>query len=161
MSLIVGENSYMTVAEADAFIQQMFLSTSAEREYWSSLSDDDKEILLMNMTQQVDIPLMMYKGSKVSSDQDMEWPRVINGKTVECPNSIKMGMLKQLFYNHFASVSEEYKLKNMGVKSFADGGGAKIEFASASDSVSSTSLNNIGISKDIWRIYFNEWSYIV
>jgi hypothetical protein len=49
----------------------------------------------------------------------------------------------------------------MGVKSFADGGGAKIEFASASDSVSSTSLNNIGISKDIWRIYFNEWSYIV
>lgn len=161
MELIPYENSYMTLEEANGIISQLFLSSSKERVFWDTLSDDDKTVLILNATEKFDIPQMVYIGLKVSSTQNMEWPRLISGVNKECPNSIKRGLLKQMFMDYFDSQSDESKLIELGVKSFADGGGAKIEFANASDSLSTTLKNKIGISKKIWRTYFAEWSKII
>ena len=161
MQLIVGENSYMTLEEANTLIASMYLSTSKEREFWDALNDENKSVLISNATYVVDNPEFLYKGIKAQTDQTMQWPRVINYKTVEAPDSIKRGLLLQMFSDFNTANSDEGKLIELGVKSFTDGGGAKIEFASASDSISSSLKNKNGINKKIWRTYFSEWSRIV
>lgn len=159
--LIVGTNSYMTLEEANELVSSSYLSSSKEREYWNSLSDDDKTILIINATDKVDIQQMCYIGIKRDSKQNMEWPRVIHGKETECPWSIKKGLILQLLTDKMEEQTSEFKLKEMGVKSFADGGGGKIEFANSSDSVSNMSRNKLSISKNIWSSYFKEWSHII
>lgn len=161
MDIIVNENSYMTLEEANEIIASSYLSTSKEREYWNSLSDDDKSILLINATEAVDRKTFCYIGVLRDSNQSMQWPRVIHGKETDVPWSIKKGLLLQMMNNQMDESTSEYKLKEMGVKSFADGGGGKIEFANSSDSVSNMSKNKLGISKNIWSKYFKEWSYII
>ena len=95
---------------------------------------------------------MMYKGVKKDTEQALQFPRIINNKEVECPEAIKAGLIVQCIKDLIADGSEEESLKNMGVKSFADGSGARIEF---SDTATCNSLN---IDNKIWKQYFSDWS---
>ena len=52
--------------------------------------------------------------------------------------------------------SEEIQLKNKGVKSFADGTGAKIDFETTTKN-----KNQLDMYSDIWNKYFSEWSLLV
>lgn len=161
MDIQVGVNSYMTLEEANTIVASSYKSASKERTYWNSLSDDDKSILLVNATDKVDRPDFIYRGKTAYGDQEMQWPRNIAGKVVEAPFSIKKGLILQMLYDELESTTDEYKLKEMGVKSFADGGGARIEFADTSASVSNSIKNKVGVNKNIWNSYFKEWSMIV
>ena len=152
MGLEVGQNSYITVAEADEIIASRFMSISNERKLWNSLSEEDKGILIVTTTEKYDNDNMMYKGTKVDKEQALQFPRIINGKVVDCPETIKAGLIMQCIKDLLANSSEEESLKNMGVKSFADGSGARIEF---SDKATCNSLN---IDNKIWKQYFSTWS---
>lgn len=158
--MLDSSNSYVTLEEANELVTKMYLSTSKERTIWSNLSDDDKEILILNTMDIVDRPQLLYIGTKVDSNQDLEWPRVINGVSKQVPDSIKRGMMKQLFINNDISNSKYQELINNNIKSYADGGGAKIEFATLNDSLNTSFKNNTGISKNIWKSYFQQWSKI-
>lgn len=160
MDLIVGVNSYMTLEEANNLVASMFLSSSKERTLWSSLSDDDKAVLIIDKTSEIDIDQMLYIGKRTGS---MQWPRIkcCNNEIINCPDSIKRGLLLQLFNDYFVASSEESNLINLGVKSFADGGGARIEFFNKNESISDTYKNSVGISKKIWRSYFSPWSLLI
>lgn len=152
MSIVVGQNSYMTVAEADLIVSSRFMSISKERKLWDSLSEEDKDILIVSTTEKYDNNTMMYKGVKKDTEQALQFPRVINNKEVECPEAIKAGLIMQCIKDLIADSSEEESLKNMGVKSFADGSGARIEFSDTSTS------NVINIDNKIWKQYFSDWS---
>lgn len=161
--LIVYKNSYMTLEEANTIISSSFLSSSKEKQFWDNLSDDDKKILILNSTEIVDKPSFCYLGKKNSSEQNMEWPRVIHGQYTDTPYSIKKGLILQLISDNNVEnndTAEIDMLAGKGIKSFADGGGAKIEFDSSSSAFKNNSKNNLGILNKIWNIYFKNWSYI-
>ena len=162
--LIIYENSYMTLEEANEIIFSSFLSSSSERQFWNSLSDDDKKILIINNTELVDKPSMCYFGKKNSNEQSMEWPRVIQGQYTDTPYSIKKGLLLQLLNDNTSEnndAAEIDMLAGKGIKRFADGGGASIEFDNSSAAFKNNSKNGVGIVYKIWNTYFKNWSYIV
>lgn len=75
MALVVGDNSYITVAEADAYVQENYLSSSTEYQQWQALSEEDKEVLLRRGASLIDgLPL---RGIKASKDQKMAFPRIL------------------------------------------------------------------------------------
>lgn len=152
MSIVVGQNSYMTVADADLIVSSRFMSISKERKLWDSLSEEDKDILIVSTTEKYDNNTMMYKGVKKDTEQALQFPRIINNKEVECPEAIKAGLIMQCIKDLIADSSEEESLKNIGIKSFADGSGARIEFSDTSTS------NVINIDNKIWKQYFSDWS---
>lgn len=159
MSLITNENSYVTLDEANDIVNKSFLSNSSERQYWDGLTDDDKEILILNQMDKIEN--IKWLGFKRDSKQKLNWPRVIHQINYECPWSIKKGIVLQMIQDSLEESTSEYKLKEMGVKSFADGGGGRIEFANSSDNISSISKNKLGISEIIWTKYFKEWSILI
>ena len=75
-TLTKNENSYLTVAEADTLIDNTFYSS-----VWATKSGDDKARSLITATRFIDaLPL---KGGRVSSTQDLAFPRVIDDVTQE------------------------------------------------------------------------------
>ena len=82
MSIVVGENSYVTLAEAEIIIADMFNASE-----WEQLTESQKEKALKTAVFQV-LDLLPLSGSKLNSDtQVLEFPR--NWET-EVSNSVKM-----------------------------------------------------------------------
>lgn len=156
MELIVGQNSYMTVAEADEIIASRFRSTSKEKQIWDSLNEIDKTIVIISTTEKYDNDNMSYKYNKAEINQHLQFPRMIdNGSIIECPEKIKVGLLIQAILDIEEDDSEEESLRKAGIKSFADGSGAKMELI---ENFKTTHKNSIGIDKGIWKKYFDEYS---
>ena len=155
MELIIGQNSYMTVAEADEIVTSNFISTSTERKLWNSLDETDKAVIIVSTTTKYDSDSMCYIGYKDDENQRLQFPRVLNnGQIIECPDKIKTGLVVQAIKDLQTNNSEEAELILKGVTSFADGSGAKIEF-------SETSKNSVcSLNKDIWNLYFRDFSEI-
>ncbi len=74
MTITVGTDTYVTIAEADALIASMFLSADAQLLAWNNLSDADKEIALRRAT--VSLERLVWVGQKYDSDQVLFFPRV-------------------------------------------------------------------------------------
>jgi hypothetical protein len=68
-SMVVGSNSYVSVAMADAY-----LADSLNYSDWSAVTEDDKERLLVAASRWLD-QRTKWSGFKVSADQSMRWPR--------------------------------------------------------------------------------------
>ena len=156
MELIVNENSYMTLEEADNIIKTSFISSDIHRQYWENLSDEDKTTLILYNTEIIDTNTMLYKGNKLNVGQSMQFPRKdLYGNVIECPKRIKIGLMMQALRDAVISSNQETLLKNMGVETFKDGSGASITF-----DTSNNVKNKQNIYTDIWRRYFAEYSYI-
>lgn len=73
-TLTKNENSYLTLLEADALLDNTFYFAT-----WTAKSDDDKARSLITATRFIDsLPL---KGGRVSASQDLAFPRVIDAVT--------------------------------------------------------------------------------
>ena len=157
MELIVGQNSYMTVAEADELIQYLPFNDSC-RKLWESLDDENKKTsIILSSTFLYDTDSMEYIGVKKDKEQSLQFPRIHNNNEIECPLNIKLGLLILGLSDISSNDSEEESLRKAGIKSFADGSGAKMEFI---ENFKTTHVNSIGIDKDIWNRYFSMWSMI-
>lgn len=88
--LIVGEDSYVTLEEAEQIIQGSSLSTDAAYQKWQSLEDSDKEVLLRNSCR--DINALKFDGRRKCFGQKLEFPRV---------NSVPSGIGYRLFVGQF------------------------------------------------------------
>jgi hypothetical protein len=149
----IGINSYFTLDEANKIIKTL-ISTDPAVEIWNNLSDDDKECLILNVTEEYDNTECYYRGHKVDSNQTLQFPRYINGNIIECPSKIKKGLLLQGLRALKLDNTEEAQMREQGIVSFSDGSGAKVEFSdSFIDKQSGT-----GIYNDIWNKYFREYS---
>ena len=72
--LVVGENSYVTLEEAEAIVKANTLSSDATAQKWESLSDNDKEVLLATSCR--DINALKFDGRRKNYGQVLEFPRV-------------------------------------------------------------------------------------
>lgn len=154
MELIVGQNSYMTVAEADELIQYLPFNDNC-RKLWESLENNEKTSVIISSTFMYDKDSMEYKGIKKNKEQNLQFPRIYNDNEIECPFDIKLGLLVISLLDISNNDSEEESLRKAGIKSFADGSGAKMEFV---ENFKTTHVNSIGIDKDIWKKYFEKYS---
>ena len=157
--LEVGVNSYMDLDEANKIVNTNFMSDDPMRLFWNKLSDDDKQILILSTTIDVDTNSMLYKGYKRNINQPLQFPRIDNyGNVIECPNRVKIGIVKQALRQSYLKTSDEYKLKELGIKSFADGSGASISFDTNNTVTTKTKQ---GVYKDLWFTYFSDYSFLV
>lgn len=75
MSLTVGTNTYITLIEADTYVNDNYVSTSSKYISWDMLSDGDKEIFLKNACKKIDRQVL--KGIKAINTQILEFPRAL------------------------------------------------------------------------------------
>lgn len=73
MTITVGTDTYVTIAEADAYIESFYPTTDTQRYDWIRLSDTDKEIHLRNATRAIE--RIRYPGVKLVSTQALAFPR--------------------------------------------------------------------------------------
>lgn len=154
MELVVGQNSYMKLAEADELIQYLPFNDSC-RKLWESLENNEKTSVIISSTFMYDKDSMEYKGIKKNKEQNLQFPRIYNDTEIECPFDVKLGLLVIGLSDINNNSSEEESLRKAGIKSFADGSGAKMEFV---ENFKTTHENSVGIDKDIWKRYFEKYS---
>lgn len=77
MTITVGTDTYITILEADAYLESTRLSTDAQLVAWKALNDANKEILLRNATYALE--RIKFPGKKNDSDQTLMFPRDIPG----------------------------------------------------------------------------------
>lgn len=68
MALVVGTNSYISVADATTYFEG-----SIDHDLWDAATNDTRERALISATRMMD--RQDWLGSKYSSSQDLEWPR--------------------------------------------------------------------------------------
>lgn len=74
MAITVGTDTYVTVAEADAYLADYYVSANTQLVAWSALSDGDKEIYLRNATRSLE--RLFFIGRKYLDTQTLSFPRV-------------------------------------------------------------------------------------
>jgi len=151
MELIVGENTYMTLAEAETLMIDEFTSDSPELAEWKLLSESDKKIAIRRGTSIVD--KLIFLGRKVNPDSDLNFPRYIHGNEYEAPKAIKIAILTQSLRDLYMNKKQEMQLQAMGVKEYSVAG-AGIKF----DSKSTYKQKN-GIYTSIYEDYLVKWIY--
>lgn len=159
MELVVGKNTYISLEEANNIIASRFISKDPIKKLWDSLSEKDKEVLIISATEKYDNESMLYMGYKQNENQKLQYPRrTYNNKIIECPIKIKVGLLLQGLKDLSLNDLEESKLKDLGIKSFSDGSGASVTFENSN---AGEIKNRCGIYKEIWNSYFKEYSLYV
>jgi hypothetical protein len=153
--LQVGIDSYIEIDDADQIVKKLFISNQEQRIFWNELSDNDKETILISVTSQFDNDDMWYVGVKANKNQSLQFPRMDNGNYIDTPYSIKVGLILQGIRMFMSFMNDEQRLKNLGIKSFQDGSGAKIEF---DDVDSYNKLSSTGIYLDIYNRYFKPYT---
>lgn len=157
MQLIKGVNTYMTVEEADQLVSDCFMSDSEELKVWQGLSENDKSIMIFKGTKIAEgLPFL---GRQYPGYQQMRWPRYINLLYYDCPEDIKIGIIMQVLKEKIKHSTNEYQLRELGVKTYSIKN-ASISFADSSSigNGAGATLSN-GIYKDIYDEYFSKWVY--
>lgn len=143
--LIYGENTYMTVEEANDIVNSCLLTTSDEYINWNKLLTNDKESLILSSTELFE--QLLYIGRKYT-DQNMQFPRLVNGDKLDTPKIIKLAIIRQGLREVIANSKYELKLKSMGIEEYKTDG-ASIKFSSGDKGA--YSINTNGIYTDLAR----------
>ncbi|MBQ4030683.1 MAG: hypothetical protein II625_02900 [Bacilli bacterium] len=167
VELVVGQNCYFDVAEANQMISDNFLPSEVEYIEWNKLTNEQKTVIIYRNTQFIENYNMFWRGCKIYNIQSMQFPRNIDGTTVECPDIVKLGILMN-GVNSLVKVTDtnntEYgSLIDAGIEKFADGSGASVTFKSDANRTSkySTLPGYENIYKSVFRTYFSKYSLIV
>lgn len=124
VNLVVGTNSYISVADADEYF-----SCRLHSEVWSAATDDDKAKALITATRQID--RLSFKGRKILSSQDLAFPRYPPGYicnsnilsnilaqssiNIEVPKKVKDATCEES-YALLKGISKRIELQQQGVK---------------------------------------------
>ena len=154
MDYIKGENTYMSVEEADALISDVYFEDDPEYKYWESLDELNKQKLIVRGTSEIE--KLHFIGYKVNAPFKLNWPRFIDGETVEIPRDVLIAILKQSLSERLESKTEEYDLINKGVKSYSIKG-ASISFSDSA--VNNSNKVNGNIYSSIYNRYLCRWVY--
>ena len=116
MSLI----GYVTLEEANEYVETHFTLTDDLRISWSSISDDDK-IVLLNRSYQA-IELLPFTGRKLTPEQQSAFPR---WPSRDVPAAIKWAQIENAIAKSDSSTEEDTKhyerLWVYGVESYSIG----------------------------------------
>lgn len=73
--LETGKNTYVTVAEADLYVQEHYRDKNALRAHWSVCSDEYKEQYLLKSIQEIEA--LPFVGRKTTWSQKLQFPRTL------------------------------------------------------------------------------------
>lgn len=160
--LVVGENSFISLSEANDIMSDNYMSTSKELTWWNGLSDNDKSVVVISATNKLNNETLMWIGQRVDDNQSLAFPRldVRNGIEYDIDSTFKLGILKLVINDNETSTNEYAKLISAGVTSY------KIKDCSVSFDVGTLAnknlggFNKVGIPNDIFRTYFIKYSYL-
>lgn len=160
MDLIVGQNCYTDIAEANELIDSYLSPTDPVRKYWDNIvEDDEKKSIILGTTHRFDRDSMCYKFFRFDSEQPLQFPRIdIYGKEYECPLDIKLGLLIQGIKTSISDKGSEYQeLKAQGIKEY------KIKDASVTffEHIDLKDIDTVKLSSGMYEIvyntYFKDW----
>lgn len=75
MAVTVNTDVYISVADADTYMTNNYISTSTEYTTWDALTDANKEIYLKRATKRID--RQKIRGAKAVDTQTLEFPRAL------------------------------------------------------------------------------------
>jgi hypothetical protein len=150
MELIVNKNSYMSIEDADLIVTEVFFDDEDEAKLWKVLSDIDKARIIYRGTKIIN--KLPFIGVQMMNIGELRWPRYINYEYKECPEDIKIALLKQALRDRLNSSKEEIKMQDLGVKTYSIKG-ASITFKDNDKS----RVNSI--HTDIYYEYLHKWVY--
>lgn len=145
---LTKENSYLSLEDANNIVSDIYLSNAPEVSYWNTLSNDDKQRLIVISTNKIN--KLPFIGTKVPGSS-LSWPRFILNSVRECPDDVKCAVIKYGISSQMGANTKETKLKSMGVKTYSIKH-ASISFKDSSDST-------FGISNSIYEEYLMKWVY--
>lgn len=139
MKLIVGENSYVTISEADKIIANYLTSDDALLSAYDNLDDEDKSIILYKSC--LDMQKLQYRGFKENSNQKLAFPRVnrLGYKSNEDMVKLAQVINSLSFMNSKSTSSQLSDLSSNGVTNFRLG-----SFSVSFDGSSGASKSNSG-----------------
>lgn len=88
--LIVGENSYVSVAEADTFFSNYLYSDT-----WEATDEETKKKALITATSMLDINFIWW-GIKTDPDQTLDFPRTSTVYNIGCGNNDPENIPKEI-----------------------------------------------------------------
>ncbi len=136
MALTVGTDTYLSLADATAYVAANYISTDTEYTTWSALTDGNKEIYLKKATKKID--RQIFRGKKADLTQTLEFPRsfistsgiksetafFLTGWTTqsEVPQEVKDAEVEEAISMALGAGQDiRRKLQREGVKSFSLG----------------------------------------
>lgn len=78
MAITVNTDTYISLDDADTYVEENYISTDTKRTSWEALSDSDKEIFLKKATKKLDRQIL--RGIKANDTQTLEFPRALPTK---------------------------------------------------------------------------------
>jgi len=75
MAITVGTDTYISLADADTYVADNYVSTDTTYTTWDNLTDANKEIYLKKATKKLDRQIL--RGTKAVSTQTLEFPRAL------------------------------------------------------------------------------------
>ena len=125
MALTVGTDTYLSLVDADEYVDENFVTADAKYIAWKALTKSDAEVLLRKSARIID--MQPVQGYKVSSIQTMSFPRVmwtdaVNGFTqYDVPDAVKYAQVEIALSLAQGNSEERSDLQAQGVKSFSLG----------------------------------------
>ena len=137
MALTIGTDSYISLAAAETYITENYISTETKPIAWALLTNANKEILLRRAAKLIDRQPLV--GIKAGSTQAMEFPRAIYTDykrrdlpiitthfdsdwyvQTETPDAVKYAQV-EIALTATAATPKRVELQQQGVKSFSLG----------------------------------------
>lgn len=111
---------YVTIAEANQYVETHYLSSSSERTSWQDLSPEDKDVLLMLSYESIET--LPFSGRPTQVGQLKAFPREGSSsvpeavKSAQCSNAVYMSDTSKRADSKFYD-----KLKSHGIQSYSIG----------------------------------------
>lgn len=153
MEFIVGQNTYMSVEEADSIVSDVYFEDEEEYKLWDTFDELGKQRMILKGTKLID--RLPFLGIQYPGYQSMKWPRLIQYRYVDCPHDVKVAIIKQALKEKIKHATQEHNLQELGVKTYSIKG-ASISFADSN--ATGVTLSN-GIYTEIYSEYLDKWTY--
>lgn len=134
---------YVTLEEANQYIETHYLETEEARTMWEDLDDDSKEILLRRSHEAIDC--LPFPGRKTYPDKPESFPRY---PKTEVPYQIKHAQIENALSLSDTSISAEKdfydKMRSFGISSYSIG--------NLSESFGSATVGASGIKEQLGSV---------
>ena len=136
---------YVTLEEANLYVETHYVEDSDERTYWEDLDDSDKQVLLLTSFEAIE--RLPFPGRKTSASQEKMFPRY---PQQQVPKDIKAAQIENALIQANVAENEEAKqyerLWSAGVSSYSIGNLSET-VGNATYGVSATSQSGITSAK--------------
>lgn len=163
MALTVGTDSYVTVAEADQYITEYYMTLAPERSVWEQLDTADKEVLLRSSAEAIDA--IRYTGKKSGgSEQILAFPRIVTScgcnLMLSDINKIKAAQIREAATRALIATESAMDEDNMGSIDSPGTGGAVSSYTIGN--LSETKLSGVAAaeadSRGVTANLYNEYA---